>query len=715
MNTLVKYLSKHEIRVCFFKIVVLHNLQKSYNHTNIYIAFNFILEEKMDTSIATGIINNAILLLGLGILYSLIPLDNSKNKLLYKISIGAIISIIVVFIMTTPFEIATGVVLDTRSILISLAALFFGPIPGIIVIISASTLRIIQGGAGALTGVLVIISSGIIGYLFRKYRFDKIKNRKVYRLLEIYLFGLTVHLFMLLLFFVLPKDIRIPILKDISFYVLLIYPIVTVLYSALMFIRYDNYTSNKLLIQSKHNFVIAIEETPVPVVIHADDGEVLTVNKAWTDLSGYSKKDIPTTFDWIRKAYGKDKYEKAVKNVAELFNTTNKIHEGEIKIMTKSGETKTWDFYSNALGKLPDGRKTVLSIATDVTDRRMLEQKLITLSYHDELTGLYNRRFYEEELHRLNTKRNYPLTLLMGDVNGLKIINDSFGHISGDELLKTAAEVFNKVCRKDDIITRLGGDEFIILLPKTNLTQADKMVTRIKKELATRKIESINISISFGHASITSEEQDIGKVFVDAENAMYQKKLLESPSIRGFAIDIILRALFEINPELKFHSENVSKFAVEIAEKMKLSHFEIQEVKTASLLHDIGKIVTPVSILTKEGKLTVEEYEEIKKHPERGYRILCSGPNMENIANYCLFHHEKYDGSGYPNGLSGNQIPLQSRIISLADSYDAMINERTYKQSLSNEQAIQEIKDNMGTQFDPNIAKIFIEEILEKS
>ncbi len=669
----------------------------------------------MSNSIVVGIINNAILLLGLGIIFSLIPLDNQKAKTSYKIMIGAFISAIVIFIMLSPFEIAPGVVLDTRSILISVAALFFGPIPTFMTIVSASVLRIYQGGVGTLTGVLVIISSGVIGHLFRIFRYEKIKDRKYYRLFELYLFGILVHVVMLLMFFTLPKDIRIDVLRNISFYVLLIYPIVTVIYSALMFIRHDNVSNTTKLLQSQHNFVVAVEEAPVPIVIHADDGEVIMVNKAWTSLSGYTIEDIPTTFDWIKKAYNKNDYERAVENIKKLFLTTDKIHEGEIKIKTKDHQIRTWDFYSSALEDLVDGRKSVLSVATDVTERKKLEKKLTRLSFHDELTGLYNRRFYETEIMRLNTKRNYPLTLLMGDVNGLKIINDSFGHLVGDNLLKTTANILKQICRDDDIISRLGGDEFLIILPNTTLTEADKLAERIKHELQTHKIESIGISISFGYASLTAENDSVEKVFIAAENAMYQNKLLESPSIRGFAIDVILNAIFEIDPKTKVHSENVANYATKIAVAMELPQTEILEIKTAALLHDIGKIATPVSILNKDGKLTAKEFEEIKKHSERGYRILSSGPNMEAVATYCLHHHERIDGLGYPNGLSGTAIPLQSRIISLADAYDAMISERSYKKTLTKSEAIEEISRNIGTQFDEKVANVFINKVLLKS
>ena len=287
--------------------------------------------------------------------------------------------------------------------------------------------------------------------------------------------------------------------------------------------------------------------------------------------------------------------------------------------------------------------------------------------------------------------------------------------LAGDKLLVKTAEIIKEICRTDDIVVRLGGDEFIIILPKTSSQAAEILADRIKRELNKHTVESINISISFGHASKTRDDISIEKIFIEAENLMYQKKLLESPSIRGFAIDIILNAVFEIDPRIKTHSDNVSLCAARIATAMKLSQSEINEIKAAAILHDIGKIVTPVSILTKKGKLTDMEMEEMKKHPERGYRILSSGPNMGNIAKYCLHHHERYDGTGYPSGLSKEEIPLQARIISLADSYDAMISDRDYQKYLTKNEAVQKIKDGMGTQFDPIIAKIFIEEVLEKS
>ncbi len=517
---------------------------------------------------------------------------------------------------------------------------------------------------------------------------------------------------MLVMFLALPTNIRWDIIKEIHLVVLLIYPITTVVYSVLLFLRYDRTTSDNLLVQYQRSYVVAVEEAPIPIVIHTDDGEVITINQTWFDLTGYTKEDIPTIKEWTTKAYPKDKHEKALRNVKNIYKSTKKVHEGEAHIKTKFGTTIVWDFYSSPLGTLPDGKKAVLSVATDVTQRKHLEKKLMHLSYHDELTGLYNRRFFEVELKRLNTKRNHPLTLLMGDVNGLKLINDSFGHLAGDELLKTTANIIKNACRQDDIISRLGGDEFIIILPNTSQKTTEDIVKRIKEDMKNHSIESIELSVSFGFSSITSELQEVENVFTEAENAMYQNKLFESPSIRGYAIDIILNTLFEIDPETKIHSERVSLCATRLAEAMGLSQLEIQEVKTAALLHDIGKIATPVSILNKEGKLTEEEMNEIKKHPEKGFRILCSGPNMENIAKYCLHHHERYDGKGYPNGLSKENIPLQSRIICLADAYDAMISERTYKKRLTKEETILEIKNNMGTQFDPELATIYIEKIL---
>lgn len=345
-------------------------------------------------------------------------------------------------------------------------------------------------------------------------------------------------------------------------------------------------------------------------------------------------------------------------------------------------------------------------------DRNNFENKIKFLSYHDQLTGLYNRRFYEEELKRLDTERNLPITIVMGDVNGLKLINDSFGHAMGDELIKKVAEVITRGCRADDIIARLGGDEFVILLPKTNSSEAEQIIKRIKNIALKEKVGSIDISISFGYETKTKKEEDIQDMFKNAEDYMYKKKLFESQSIRGKIIEAIINTLHEKNKREEQHSHRVSELCKSMGEALGLPEYEVNELRSVGLLHDIGKTAIDENVLNKSGKLTENEWKEIKHHPEIGYRILNTVNYMAEMAKYVLYHHERWDGKGYPKGLKGEEIPFISRIITIADAYDAMTSDRSYRNALPHQVAIEELQKNSGIQFDPELVNVFIEKAL---
>lgn len=353
-------------------------------------------------------------------------------------------------------------------------------------------------------------------------------------------------------------------------------------------------------------------------------------------------------------------------------------------------------------------------IATDITERRQMEDRLEYLSYHDQLTGLYNRRFFDGDIKLIDREKNLPLTVVMADVNGLKLINDSFGHAFGDELIKKAAEILKKGCREEDTIVRLGGDEFVIFMPKLDTSDAEKFIKSIKAASSNEKVNSVNISISFGYMTKTDEEENILEILKKAEDYMYKKKLLESPSIRGKSINTIITTLHEKNKREEAHSYRVSELCEIMGRAINLEDDEIKELKTVGLLHDIGKIAIEENILNKNGKLTDEEWEQIKRHPEIGYRILSTVNEMSEMAIYVLAHHERWDGKGYPKGLAGKDIPLKSRIITIADSYDAMVSERSYRGALPKEVAIEELKKGKGTQFDSKLVNIFIEKVIAK-
>jgi diguanylate cyclase (GGDEF)-like protein/PAS domain S-box-containing protein len=351
-------------------------------------------------------------------------------------------------------------------------------------------------------------------------------------------------------------------------------------------------------------------------------------------------------------------------------------------------------------------------IYTDVTERKEAENEVLYMSYHDQLTGLYNRRFFEAEFERLNTERFMPISLIMADVNGLKLINDAFGHKSGDELLKMMASVLKLHCRESEIIARLSGDEFVLLLPNTSEDVANMIVARLKVALHRKTFKNIEFSMSFGSGSKTSVEASNKTLFKQVEDQMYRNKLVESPSIRGQMFDTVIKTLHAKNKREERHSSRVSEYCEGIAKEMKKSAVFVQEMKTAGWLHDIGKIAISDNILDKPGALTEEEWKEIRKHPEIAYRILNSVHEFTELSEHILHHHERYDGKGYPKGIKGEAISLHARIIAVADAYDAMTSDRTYRKALSLGQAKQQLIENSGTQFDPSVVAAFLK-ILE--
>ena len=460
------------------------------------------------------------------------------------------------------------------------------------------------------------------------------------------------------------------------------------------------------LILAGNIFENSIENAPTPIIIHAEDGTVLNISRSWTKLTHYKKSDIPTMFDWTKKAYGQNK-DKVDDFIKKLYSLKEIQHDDEFVVTTKDGRKLIWDFHSGYIGNLPDGRAVAMSVAMDVTERIAREKEISFLSYHDSLTGLYNRRYYEDNLGKLDIPENYPLTMVMSDINGLKLINDAFGHNSGDKLLISAANLISESCRETDLVARIGGDEFVIVMPKTDEKMAEEILKKINKEAKKVTIESIELSISFGLKTKHVVQEEIQEIYRSAEDSMYREKLLEIPSMRSGAIETILNILYEKDKNSEIHSRAVSKISERLAVAYGMNRQDVAEVKTAGLLHDIGKIIIPLTIINKEGKLTNDEYTIMKSHSEIGFRILNSTQDMRNIALIVLNHHEKWDGSGYPRGISKDSIPFKSRIIAIADAFDAMTRERTYREIITNEQALDEIIRCSGTQFDPELAKVF--------
>lgn len=459
--------------------------------------------------------------------------------------------------------------------------------------------------------------------------------------------------------------------------------------------------ANQALSLSEEKFFKAFNASPTPMSISIlEDGCFVDVNEAFCRVVGFEREEMlgRTSFDLHLWTDPVDRLQ-----VKQKILRGEPVRDLEVCFQKKSGEERQ-GLYSAESTNI-DGQHCLLSILTDITDHKKAAEEIRFLSFHDRLTGLYNRAYFEEELKRLDTERQLPLSIIMGDVNGLKLINDALGHQEGDKLLVTVAMALRQACRSEDIVARWGGDEFIILLPCCPSTVATRVVERIKTAETIFHTLPIQTSISLGTATKSRSSEDTRNILKEAEDKMYRNKLLENKSTRSYFLSSLERTLWSRSHETKEHCERIKKMAIQIGEHVRLPASEMDSLRLLAALHDIGKIAISNSILEKPGKLTDEEWDTIKKHPEVGYRIALSSPEMAPIAEAILHHHERWDGLGYPLGLRGKDIPFLSRIISIVDAYDVMTNGRPYQAAVSSEEAWDEIIRLAGSQFDPDLVK----------
>ena len=367
--------------------------------------------------------------------------------------------------------------------------------------------------------------------------------------------------------------------------------------------------------------------------------------------------------------------------------------------------------YSNEFQETKD---QIMLILTDITEKRKAEDRVLFLSYHDKLTALYNRTYIDSIMPQLLSQSNLPFSIILADMNGLKLTNDVFGHESGDKLLISAAQVFKSSCRKSDIIARWGGDEFLILLPGADSNTCSQICARIKETCNQTESDPIQLSFSLGTATVETVHTDVASLINVAENVMYNNKLTESKTTRKKIIFSVEKILYSKCFEDKEHVERLKFAAGKFAKFLNIESDskEMSNLLLLARLHNIGKVAVSREILGKTGRLTQAEWKIIKSCPEVGYRMAQS-IDEPVLAKAILAICEHWNGNGYPNGLKEEQIPLISRIISIIDAFDVMTHGRPYKKKMSHAQAIQEIASYSGTQFDPRLVKVFLDNIHE--
>lgn len=466
--------------------------------------------------------------------------------------------------------------------------------------------------------------------------------------------------------------------------------------------------------QKKERLLVSLLDSIPDLIFYKDlEGKYLGGNRAFEKLAGLD----------MDKIIGRTDYELFDKQGAEQYKET------DAKTLEQKDPIKIEE-----VGTYPDGTKVLLEtlktpyyspegkalgligVSRDITERKEKEKEIVYLNYHDILTGLYNRTFFDKEIRRLDTKDNLPMSFIVGDINGLKIINDAFGHEQGDRLLVETGKMLTDCCRAGDIIARTGGDEFCILLPKTDSKSAKAIIHKIEKICdeysAKADKDGYFTSISLGYATKNAAEESFESVYKEAEENMYRRKLLERKSLHSSLLTSIKSTMFEKSNETEEHAERLAELTKKLGKVLGLGDEELVALELASTLHDLGKLGIDQNILKKPGKLNENEWAEIKKHPIVGYRIAQAVPELRHISEYILSHHERWDGLGYPQGLAGDEIPLLSRILSVVDAYDAMTQDRVYRKALTKDEAIAELEKHSGTQFDKNVASVFVDRVL---
>jgi len=349
----------------------------------------------------------------------------------------------------------------------------------------------------------------------------------------------------------------------------------------------------------------------------------------------------------------------------------------------------------------------------DISKRKQREQQIAYLGSHDSLTGLFNRRHFEEQFKLLDRSEYLPLSLVFADLNGLKLTNDIFGHKEGDRLLCQAADILRQTCRGGDVVARIGGDEFILILPNTDADQACEVIAHIRDNIAKAPFETIRCSISLGFEIKTTTAMSRGELMANAENAMYKDKISNRKLVQHDILSTLQERLYARNPREQDHALSVGRLSVRLGSALHLTEADLVTLEKAALLHDIGKIALSGELLSKH-VLTAHEYAAMQQHAVVGYRILNLFEDTLIIAEVVYSHHERWDGKGYPRALRGNQIHLLARIIAIAEVYDRVLMDAEGQESQKVAKARSVIQEGSGTQFDPELAQLFLSLVNKK-
>lgn len=459
--------------------------------------------------------------------------------------------------------------------------------------------------------------------------------------------------------------------------------------------------AEEALKESQNRLQTFLKVIPDLFVLLDPDGQIIDVYLGNTNVTSF------THADFIGKSY-KDFVDE---------DTSNRVRQS-IQQLFETGEIQTLD-----VSKIINGREVfyevrfvlnmngnILAVVRDVTERKESVAELYNMSIRDTLTGLYNRNYFEQELDHYQTTDLTGMGMVICDVDGLKLVNDTLGHAVGDDYLKSTSEILVQCFGKDDVIARIGGDEFAILIQNTTVHEISAIRLKIDEllKLSHSQFSIIPNSLSVGFAIGDGKQKDLRELLKMADMMMYREKLHHLQSEKSKSIDILAKMLEARDFITEGHGDRMQDLSSKLAKVVGMLENDLKDMCLFAQFHDIGKVGIPDRILFKHGKLSQVEMNEMKRHTEIGYSIATSSLELAHISDWILKHHERWDGNGYPFKLKGKEIPLQCRILSIVDAFDAMTNNRPYRKALSHEIAIKEIIRCRGTQFDPELVDLFV-------
>ncbi len=442
------------------------------------------------------------------------------------------------------------------------------------------------------------------------------------------------------------------------------------------------------------------------IFLQDDNGCILYVNESAFRLLGYTQHEL--MHQGALEIFHPDDRKEVESSLQDLKYQHTEESIIEVRMRHQDGHYKWVE--SRARIFQYDSMRVILTVNRDISQRKQTEEQIKFMTFHDSLTGLFNRNYFEQEMNRIAEARYEMVSLIICDVDCLKIINDTLGHEKGDQLIKAAAETLMTSFRISDMVARIGGDEFAVLLPNASHMDLIHAIKRIKKNMNRYNSSHLELPLhlSIGYAMDEDPPFDMQALFKQADESMYRNKMYNKRRHKSDAYGILLSMLNQREPGNEQRRRTLEEKLRKLAHALELSAQETEYLLLFAKVHNVGLLGVPKDITDKDTPLSREELALIRKQAETGYRIARYTKELQPIAEWIYKQHEWWNGQGYPLGLSGENIPLPSRIMAILKAYTAMTMARPYHSPKSHAQALSELKKGAGTQFDPHLVQVFI-------